>query len=225
MRYLPGLIANLAPHVDGIVALDDGSTDGTREYLESRSEVLEVLTNPPGRPAWDEPGNHARLVHAAVRHGAEWMLAIDADERVERLFRQRAERVMLVGETIGARVLGLQLLDLWSSRALYRTDGSWRGRTRGRLFASHPEPELDSRPLHHTKAPLQHRGSRRPPEVGIRIYHLRMVHSNDRAARRRRYEDADPNAQWQAIGYGHMTDERGLELRPVRSRRGFVDGA
>ena len=46
------------------------------------------------RPAWDEPGNHARLVDAAMRAGADWAMSIDADERVERDFRARAERVI-----------------------------------------------------------------------------------------------------------------------------------
>src|SRR4051812_48137917 len=76
LERLPGYLANVAPHVDGIVALDDGSTDGTAEYLESRPEVLEVLRVPPERTEWDETGNHRELIRAALEHGAEWALCV-----------------------------------------------------------------------------------------------------------------------------------------------------
>jgi hypothetical protein len=65
MRFLPGFVRNVGPQVDGIVALDDGSTDGTGDYLASRPEVIELIRVPPERPAWDEPGNHRRLVESA----------------------------------------------------------------------------------------------------------------------------------------------------------------
>ncbi len=85
--YLPGYLRNVGPHVDGIVALDDGSSDGSAELLEGRPEVLELLRVPPGRPAWDEPANYRALVTAAQKHGPGWAISLDADERVERHFR------------------------------------------------------------------------------------------------------------------------------------------
>src|SRR5688500_17006240 len=74
VRHLPGFLRNVAPQVDGIVALDDGSTDGTIELLAAEPAVLELIRRPPDRPTWDEVGNHRALVAAALRHGAEWML-------------------------------------------------------------------------------------------------------------------------------------------------------
>src|SRR5690348_7454197 len=74
MRHLPGFLRNVAPQVDGIVAIDDGSTDDTAELLENHSAVIELIRNPPGRTEWDEVGNHRKLVTAALRHGAQWML-------------------------------------------------------------------------------------------------------------------------------------------------------
>jgi hypothetical protein len=221
MRYLPDFIANVAPQVDGTIALDDGSTDGSGDFLASRPEVLELVRASPGRTGWDEPENHRKLIEAGRRHGAEWLLAIDADERVEHDFRRRAERVIRVGAVLGVRVFAVRLLDLWDTPCDYRVDAHWGRQTRGRLFAAHPQHEFDQRPLHHVKAPLQHRDARHPPAVGLRLYHLRMINAADRRARQHRYEAADPDRRWQEAGYGHMTDERGLRLRRVGQRRRF----
>jgi hypothetical protein len=50
-----------------------------------------------------------------------------------------------------------------------------------------------------------------------------MLLPEDRAARRHRYELADPDRRWQRIGYEYLTDTRGLELRRIPARRGYVE--
>ena len=86
-RFLPGLLRNLAPQVDGLVALDDGSSDGGDRLLAGNPLVTTLLRNPPDRPGWDEPGGLRRLTEAALQSGADWILVVDADERLERDFR------------------------------------------------------------------------------------------------------------------------------------------
>lgn len=225
MRYLPGYVRNVGPQVDGIVALDDGSTDGSAEFLESRGEVLEVIRVPPGRPRWDEVGNHRRLVEAALRHGAEWIVSLDADERVERAFRPRAERVIWRGARFGHTAYAVKLRELWGSTERYRSDGTWGVKAPVRLFAARADHEFDERPLHSHKAPLQARSrSGRFPVADLEVYHLRMIRPEDRLARRRRYERLDPDARWQRLqGYAYLTDERGLALTPVGRGRRFVE--
>ncbi len=66
------------------MALDDGSTDGSAGFLEARPDVLQVLRVSPDRPQWDEVGNYRALGAAGLRHEAEWLLSLDADERLER---------------------------------------------------------------------------------------------------------------------------------------------
>jgi hypothetical protein len=225
MRFLPGYLANVAPNVDGIVALDDGSTDGSHELLQSSPEVLEVLRVPPDRPRWDEVGNHRRLVAAALRHRADWLVCVDADERVERGFRARAERTIQSGRRLGRTAYAVQLRELWGSREHYRVDGVWGRKATARLFRARPDHEFDTRPLHAHKAPLQARDSGgRFPVADLIVYHLRMIRPEDRLARRRRYEALDPEARWQpGEGYAYLTDEEGLTLRSMRSGRRFVD--
>jgi hypothetical protein len=135
------------------------------EFLQSRPEILELLRVPRDRPRWDETGNYRALVGAALRHRAEWLICVDADERLECQFRVRAERVIGRGGLFGLSAYAVGLRELWDHRVL--------------------RPE-------------------------------------DRLARRRRYEALDPTTQWQpGLGYAHLTDETGLELRSVPPRRDY----
>jgi hypothetical protein len=221
--YLPGWFESVLPEVDGVVALDDGSTDASAELLAARPEVRELLRVPRERPGWDEPGNFRALVAAAARQGADWMLAVDADERLERGFRARFERVARRGARLGLTAFAVRILDCWEGRDRYRVDGPWGAKSAPRLFrAPGAGARFDDRPLHAAKAPLDGRVGGRFVVADLRVYHLRMISAEARAARRARYEGLDPDHRWQSVGYGHLTDERGLRLRRVPARRGFA---
>ncbi len=219
IEELPGLVANLAPHVDGIVALDDGSNDGTGEWLAAQPSVLEVLHVPRG--ALDEARNHRMLVAAGLRHRAEWFLSIDADERVEEAFRDRAERVIRRGRLLGLDAFAIHLRELWDSEDRVRVDGIWGRKSIARLFRALPDHVFDDVPLHAHKAPLQARFAGRFFPADLILYHRAMITPQQRAARRARYERLDPGNEYQSIGYAYLTDETGLRLRPLPRRRGW----
>jgi len=223
MRHLPGFLRNVAPQVDGIIALDDGSSDGTPELLAQHERVIELLRRPPDRPTWDEVGNHRSLVAAALRHRAEWVLCIDADERLEREFRTRAERVIARGRLLGLSAYAVRLRELWDDAGQFRVDGIWGRKVIARLFRAREDHEFDPSALHGSKAPTQGRYRGRFPRADLIIYHLGMLRPEDREARRRRYETADPERRWQRIGYEYLTDLRGLTLQRVAARRTFTD--
>lgn len=219
LEELPGLFANLAPHVDGVIALDDGSVDGTGDWLAARPEVLELLRVERGE--WDEPRNHRMLVDAGVRHGADWLLSIDADERVEQQFRDRAERVIWRGRLLGLQAFAVRLRDLWDSEDRVRVDGIWGRKSVARLFRALPDHVFDDAALHAHKAPLQARLAGRFAPADLILYHRAMLTASSRAARRARYERLDPRAAHQAIGYAYLTDETGIRLAPLPPGRGW----
>jgi hypothetical protein len=199
MRFLPGYVGNVAPHVD---------------------ELVELIRIPRERPGWDEVGNYRRLLEAAFRLGAEWALCLDVDERLEWDFRARAERVIRRGGRFGYTAFSVRFRELWNERDRFRADGIWGQKTQPRLFRVRPDHELDEAPLHGIKAPLQ----AAPFRLGdLVVYHLAMLTEADRAARRAKYERLDPQARWQERGYAYLTDQRGLRLRSVPRRRAWVE--
>ena len=221
VRWLPGFFASVGPHVDGVLALDDGSTDGSDRYLAERGEVLELIRVPPDRPAWDEIGNYRRLVDAAVRHGADWVLSLDADERVEQEFRTRLERALAVRPE-GVDAYAVRLRELWDSPLQFRDDGIWGRKTRLRIFRLGTDLVFEDKALHGHKVPVQCREPTRHAVADLELYHLRMIAPEDRAARRRRYEEADPDGRWQPAGYAYLTDTTGLSLRTIDPARAYA---
>ncbi len=180
--------------------------------------MVELLRRSSDRDQWDEPANRRDLVAAALRHEPDWLLALDADERVELSFRRRAERAIGWAELLRFEVLSLPRRDLWGDESSYRVDGPWGHRRQPRLFRADPGLRFSDQPLHGGWAPA----GRRRARADILVYHLGFQTAESRRARRRRYETLDPEARWEPGGYAYLTDDAGLRLRRVSRRRAFA---
>jgi peptidoglycan/LPS O-acetylase OafA/YrhL len=222
MAHLPDFFANVAPHVDGIVALDDQSVDGSAEFVAAQPSVLELLTVTPGAQDELEDGrNHRALTEAAWKYEADWLLGLDADERLERGFRQRAEAEVRRATEAGADAMWVHFRELWDSPDQYRADGIWKTKRKACLFRPSPDHRFDERRVHAIWASMP------PPpddwpQADVNIYHLRMLHPEDRIGRRERYRRIDPDNVWQPIGYDYLLDETGLEVEAIVEGREFT---
>ena len=220
-RFLPGWLANVLPEVDGVVALDDGSSDGSSELLADQPALLTLLRQEPREVhRWDDAANHRRLAQAATALGADWLLGVDADERLERGFGERVRR--LVGVRSSARAYHVHVRELWDRPDRMRVDGIWGKKRSPRLFAARPEAIYDERTLHGFWAPLDAREGEDFRQADLYLYHLRMIRPEDRVARREKYLRLDPERRFQSIGYEYLTEEDGLELAELPGGRGYV---
>jgi glycosyltransferase involved in cell wall biosynthesis len=227
MRFLPGWFANVTPHVDGVVALDDGSTDGSAEFVAAQPAVVALLRS--GRKAeepWDCGANRRRLYAAAGERGAQWIVGLDADERIEREFRRRAEAEIDRLESSGITAGTVRIRELWGRPDRMRVDGIWGRKANGRLFAWRADAVLDDRRFHGHWPPLDSRrcdaeGREFYEPLDLELYHLRMIHPADRERRRQRYNRLDPDRRFQSIGYDYLTDARDLEVEPLPTGREY----
>jgi hypothetical protein len=116
---------------DEVLLVDAGSTDRTREIAEASGARVLVSAPWPGFVAQRE------IAVRAARH--DWVLAIDADERVSaqlreeigalrgRGFDQSGYRVPRVTFYLGRWILGTDWYPDWQLRLYDRRTGSWAG--------------------------------------------------------------------------------------------------
>jgi hypothetical protein len=184
---------------------------------------LEILNNPPNE-TWNERANQIALVQAGRKHGADWFLCLDADERLESQFVANAQALLRQAETDGIQAYQFQVRDLWGDADHYRVDGIWSAKSVTRLFKNVPEHKrFDLRQLHRFWVPLEIIANFET--VGrhshLNIYHLSMITPEERWARMLKYEQLDPVHSYQRIGYRYLVDEAHIVLQAMPEGRGF----
>lgn len=222
-RYLPGWFENLRGRVDAVVALDDGSTDGSAAIAASQPETVRLLrVAPEAKRGWDEPTNRRLLVRAGQEVGADWFLTIDADERVEDRFFDDLDAVTAWADREDVVACSFRLRELWDSPLTYRVDGVWGDKTKAAFFRNLGEDHhFDDAAWHGEWVPMQVWQTPRCRTIPYDLYHLKMIDPPDRLARRRRYEELDPHGDFQPVGYRYLTDERGLRLERVSEKHRY----
>ncbi|MFQ5947398.1 MAG: glycosyltransferase [Acidimicrobiia bacterium] len=197
---LPGYFESVARFVDAVVALDDGSTDRTGEILLSNPLVRVLRTNPRRESyrGWDDGANRNRLLRAASEIEPEWVLALDADERISpddaAALREFVEREAVPGFAYGFRVY--RMID----EGHYDRGNLWVYR----LFAYERGQSLPDLRMHLVPVPTSIPRSRWL-RTTVRIQHLASLTEARRRARFQKYLEADPDGAYQR-DYLHLLD-------------------
>jgi glycosyltransferase involved in cell wall biosynthesis len=209
---LPGWFESVERFADAVVALDDGSTDATGALLAAHPLVEVVLRNPRRETyeGWDDRENRARLLDAAADVDPDWVLFLDADERISP-DDAAALRDFLDADALPGLAYGMRCLRMIGGLDHYDRDGLWVYR----LFAFAPGLELPAERLHFVPVPTSIPRDRWV-RTTLRIQHLAGLDGPRRRARHAKYREADRDTEFQA-GYDHLLDEPG-ELRVFAPR-------
>ncbi len=185
---LPQCLEALRPAVDGIIALDDGSTDETPRILRQEPKMIEILTKPAKHLAeWNDAANRLLLYEAAHTYRPDWLLCVDSDEILEATFLVYREYLMDQPSRVSGYAFPLVAI--------------YRNKITGPLFVDRmyrfkPGYHFDSRRLHCRIMPLE------ITDEMIRAVNIRFFHYSaspeQRQERYNKYLIADGQREFQA---------------------------
>lgn len=193
-HLVPDLIANLDPIVDGWIAFDDRQAQGIFSSETHRRQLL---------------------LESARDAGADWILAVDPDERLERAAADRIGQLTSRHQRIA---WGFSLREMYSPTD-YRIDGRWGGKVQHRLFRAYDPLGYRSNDLHGPWYPADL--GFKEKNSGLNLYHLKMIEPKRRYGRQALYKHLDPKHEMQDIGYDYLTDETDARFERIPPDRGY----
>ena len=229
-RYLPEVIGHLLEFCDKIVVLDDGSTDGTGEWLDDNTKgwdriVVHHLDPEDGFFSGHEGRKRQQLLTHTLNEGPDWVLSIDADEFISdgKLVREYVESDVQARRLVGT----LDMEEVWKigDHGLFvRIDGGWRPHPIPCLWSAHLSG-MRGRALRIADKALAcgrepdavRRYFPRARPTGASILHFGWANQSARRPRYERYVEADGgkfhrNTHLESIMWGD--DQVELEDRP-----------
>ena len=196
-HLVPDLRANTAPLVDGWLSWNDTSGQG-------------AFT--------DELSRRWALLNAARDAGAQWVMLLDPDERIEKRVRRNYHSLL----DSGSNLVTFRLREMYSASS-YRVDGVWDEKRQGRLLNVQEalvRPAVAPGTLH---VPWKsYLAAPRVLDTDFNVYHLKQIDPQRRRGRSRLYSQLDPDRRMQSIGYDYLSDETGMRLRSVTWRHRYT---
>lgn len=223
-RWLKDVLDSIALTADGIVILDDGSTDRTGEICKAHPAVAEYQRQ--SNPVLDEVRDKNILLKQALRHKPDWVLCMDGDEILEDSAPERIfDAIRRCPSDVA--VLDLEFLYMWNDLEHCRTDGIYARIFHHRLFTTRRQDaaELSFPPsgyggnFHCESVPPNLGG--RAMESDVKVKHLGYMCAEDRSRKYEWYKQHDPEHGRQGY-YEHLLDQPGMTIvewqeRPFRT--------
>jgi len=168
---LERFISHVSPLVDEIVVYDDGSTDGTWEYLLGRGAGVHVMRGAQNDFA-NEISHKQALLDRALQLEPDFILWLDADEVLTTEDAQDLQRACAWCAAKGRDGLALHELNLWRSGSWRRLDSSFDRGWFVRLWRVTPGMSYESARagLHQSQVPASVRKTSRYDALGVLHY-------------------------------------------------------
>ena len=197
------ILPHLEDYCDGIILLDDGSTDDSYKIALHDKLLIKVQKNYQGY--FDDLENRNDLLKLAGFFKSKWFFFIDADERFDSRYGDIRNHII---NNEKFDVFRFNLVDLWNHKETYRVDIPDRKHngiaTRSRMFRNKGSMQIHTnREIHFPAVPYS---------FNVKIVPLLLLHYGnfDKEIRERKhklYTSQDPDEKKQAHSYDFLKDE------------------
>ncbi len=200
-------LGSLCRFVDGIVVLDDGSTDSTPDICRARPKLAHYIR---WEKSFFDEGIDRNVVPALIKDTEpDWILIMDIDEVFEDRILDDIGPMMQQDEF---DFWGFRMVHFWRTKTHFRMDGNWGEETRvhihERLFRNNPDLRYPCRRIHGAHV-LGLSGKGALSEAMIK--HYGYAHDEKIVEKFRLYSEVDPDGS-----YGHLLSEEGAKLVEYR---------
>ena len=208
-RYLDDVIAAVKPLITNAVILDDASTDDTVEIAKKALKGVphQIIQNSTSHFA-EEYKSRSKLWRATIKTNPDWILALDADEILEKQALAILPELLKNPDT---DVYGFPLYDFWQP-GFYRDDDLWCAHHGFINVLLRYQPKFKYRFLRRN-----HHSSRLPENAlkilpycnyPLRIKHFGWLKDEDKKAKYERYLKMDPAGKYGSLAqYQSILDE------------------
>ena len=213
-RYLQPVLNRLGAYVDGIVVLDDASTDHTPELCRAHPAVIRFERLNAPLFTHDEARLRQRLWEMTVELDPAWVLALDADEFLE----TKIARVLpAICTQTRYDLVTFPVYHFWGNLRHFRVDAWWHPE-RARTACLHRYQKNRSyhwapRALHCGRFPQEAYLTPRL-DCTVRLLHLGYADPGEHRAKYRRYLDLDPLGRFCPVDHYRSI----LDPRPALKR-------
>ena len=152
-EFMPGFLEDMANYFDGIILLDDDSTDNTWELAEHGKILLKARKK---RDCFNDLENRNILLNLASFFKAEWFCFMDIDER----FDDRFADFSAFENNENIQIVAFRYVDLWNDEEYYKANpvGLVNGILRRmRMFRNIGKVQINTQQHKLHFAPIPHR--------------------------------------------------------------------